>query len=105
MAQTNVSHTLQIPSSTLYDIQKQAKDHGFDPKNDPQISLSYVEDASRSGQPKKISTKEAGIIAFVTKSHSEREKSTEILAFEAGISHSSVLQILKKHGFVIAKPT
>nr|KMM64140.1 hypothetical protein CPAG_00492 [Coccidioides posadasii RMSCC 3488] len=101
----DVSHTLQISSSTLYNIQKRAKDCGFDPKNDPQISLSYMEDAPRSGQPKKISTKEAGIIASVTKSHSGREKSTEILAFEAGISYLSVLQILKKHDFVIAKPT
>ncbi|KMU92695.1 hypothetical protein CIHG_10469, partial [Coccidioides immitis H538.4] len=82
----DVSHTLQIPLSTLYDIQKQAKDCGFDLKNDPQISLSYVEDAPRSGWLKKISTKEAGIIISVTKSCSGREKSTEILAFEAGIS-------------------
>nr|KMM69755.1 hypothetical protein CPAG_06069 [Coccidioides posadasii RMSCC 3488] len=61
----DVSHTLQIPPSTLYDIQ------------------NYVEDAPRSGWPKEISTKEAGIIASVTKSCSGREKSTEILVFEA----------------------
>jgi hypothetical protein len=65
-----------------------------------------VEDEQKSGRPKEISQeKEQSIISSVTKDRSGREKSSEILAYEAGISHSSVCAILKKHGLVIAKPS
>jgi hypothetical protein len=58
--------------------------------------MEYAEDAKRSGRPKEIiPEKEKAIIESVSKDRNGREKSSEILAYEASISHSSVLRILK----------
>jgi hypothetical protein len=68
--------------------------------------MGYAEDAKRSSQPKEIiPEKERAIIESVSKDRNGREKSSEILAYEVGISHSSVIRILKRNGFVIAKPS
>jgi transposase len=68
--------------------------------------MEFVEDAKRAGRPKEITEAiEKSVIQSITKDQSGREKSSEILANEAGISHSSVLRILKRHGFVVVKPS
>ena len=63
-------------------------------------------DGERSGRPKEITEEmEQGLLVSVRSDRSGREKSSEVLAYEAGISYRSALRILKKHGFHRVKPT
>jgi transposase len=105
-----IATALDIPLRTVSDMIKRGKDRGYNPTQTQPGSLrmeaKYIEDAKRSGRPKEISEPtEQAILTSVTKDRNGREKSSEILAYEAGISHSSVLRILHKHGLVIAKPS
>ena len=87
-------------------IRKKAYDRGFDPDKDPRILESYVIDGARSGRPKEISKeKEEEILLSVRSDRSGREKSSEVLAYEAGISRRSALRILHKYGLQNVKPT
>jgi transposase len=82
---------------------EKGQNRGYNPAHSFRVLLEYVEDGKRSGRPKEISeATEQGILASVAQDRNGREKSSEILAFEAGISHSSVLRILHKHDFVVA---
>ncbi|EFW19775.1 conserved hypothetical protein [Coccidioides posadasii str. Silveira] len=101
-----VSARLNIPVNTLYVIRKRAKERGFDPQRSLLVDISYVEDAPRSGSPKAIDPeKGAEVNHTVTKDQSGGEKSTEALALQTGIFHPSIVQILHKHCFVLAKST
>jgi hypothetical protein len=44
---------LDIPLRSVQDIIQRAKARGFDPAKDPRVKMEYVEDAERSGRPKK----------------------------------------------------
>ena len=48
---------------------------------------------------------ELSLIESVFKNQNEQEKSAEVLAFEADISHKSILNILHKYDLTNAKPT
>lgn len=86
-------------------IRKRAYDRGFNPEQDPRILESYVANAARSGRPKEISEeKEEEILSAVRSDRSGREKSSEVLAYDAGISRSSALRILYKYGLHNVKP-
>jgi transposase len=103
-----ISRSLDISKRTVGDMIKRGKDRGYNPNQTGRLRLEarYIEDGKRSGRPKEIcEATEQAILASVTKDRNGREKSSEILAYEAGISHSSVLRILHKHGLVIAKPS
>ena len=63
-------------------------------------------DGERSGRPKEIKEDiENSLLANVRGSRSGREKSSEVLAYEADISASSALRILRKHNLHSVKPT
>jgi transposase len=64
-----------------------------------------VANAARSGRPKEISEEKEEILSAVRSDRSGREKSSEVLAYEAGINRSSALRILHKHGLHNVKPT
>jgi hypothetical protein len=73
---------------------------------DPRILELYVCDGVRPGRPIEIGEDvETGLIANLSKDRVGREKSSEVLAYEAGISVSSALKILRKNGCGIVKPT
>ncbi|CBF83503.1 uncharacterized protein ANIA_03048 [Aspergillus nidulans FGSC A4] len=74
-----ISKSLNLSPRTVQSIVKKGRDRGYRPENT--------------------------VITSVTADQAGREKLSEILAYEAGISHSSVLCILYSHGFVIAKPS
>jgi transposase len=102
----DIATKLEVPIRSIRKMIQRAKDRGFNPGSCERIRMEYAEDAKRSGRPKEITPeKEKAIIESVSKDRNGREKSSEILAYEAGISHSSVLRILKRNGFVIAKPS
>jgi transposase len=93
------------PSAQSY-IKKRAYDRGFRPEQDPRILDYYVQDGARSGRPKEITlTTEQRLLKSVKLDRSGREKSSEVLAYECGISRSSALRILHKYGLSNVKPT
>jgi Transposase len=87
-------------------IKKKAQDRGYNPDEDPRILESYVVDDIRSGRPRAISKgKEEALLSMVRLNRAGREKSSEVLAYELGISYSSVLRMLHKEGVTNVKPT
>jgi hypothetical protein len=44
---------LDIPIRSVQRIIHRAKERGFDPATSPRVKMEYVEDAERSGRPKK----------------------------------------------------
>ena len=95
-----------VPARTQKNIWKKAQSRGFDPTVDKRILDWYVQDGSRSGRPKEISAQvEANLIANVQACRAGREKSSEVLAYEASISTTSALNVLHKYGFNSVKPT
>jgi NADH:ubiquinone oxidoreductase subunit 3 (subunit A) len=76
-----------IKQSAQSRIKKRAFACGYPPEQDPQILSQYIEDAPRSGRPKQVSpATEQQLIKIVRMNRSEREKSSEVLAYECGIS-------------------
>ena len=79
-----------VNSRTVNRIWKKAQELGFDPKQDSRILDSYVLDKPRSGRPKGIaSEKEHHSVDFVSRDRADREKSSEVLAYEVGIASIS----------------
>jgi hypothetical protein len=84
---------------TQSDLKKKAFARGFDPVVSPRILESYVIDGDRSGRPVEITDEvKAGLIANVVRDRAGREKSSDILAYEAGVSTTSALSILQDFG-------
>lgn len=101
-----VEDTIKIPEKTSRRILKKAEQRGYHPAEDPRILEHHVEDGARSGRPKEISDAvEKHLLDLVIEDRNGREKSSEVLAYESGISTSSTLRILHKNGFGSVKPT
>ena len=106
ISEEHVSQITHIPPRTLRYIKKKARDRGYNPEIDGRILEDYVKDGAHTGRPKEISEEtELALIQSASKDRAGREKSAEVLAYEAGISHRSAVKILHKYGFTNAKPT
>ncbi len=67
--------------SSIYAIQKTAKARGYDPSKDTRILLSYVEDAPRTGRPKKCTPQvEEKVIKAISQISITHELSTQKIA-------------------------
>jgi hypothetical protein len=87
-------------------IKKKAYDRGYNPDEDPRILELYVVDDVRPGRPLVISEdQKEKLLSMVRVNRAGREKSSEVLAYELGISYSSVLRMLHKEGMTNVKPT
>lgn len=106
MKPPEVADLLGIPKKSVYNIINRAKSAGYDPAVNALVDDCHIVDKVRSGRPKVVTPEiEASILANLTKDRSGREKSVEVLAFEAGISESSCLRLLKFLSFNKCKPT
>lgn len=95
-----------IPPLTARRIRKTAALRGYRPAEDPRLLEAYVVDAVRSGRPKTITEPvKRKPLADVRENRSGREKSSEVLAYRAGISRTSALRALKKSGLTNVKAT
>jgi len=95
-----------MPPRTQLNLQRKALERGYDPNIDPKITEHYLEDGRHTGRPKEISLEtEQKLLQNVRKDRSGREKSSEVLGYEVGISASSALRILHKYGLRNVKPT
>src|SRR5665213_2763341 len=102
----HVEEKIGIPRLTLYRIKKTTRGRGFAPKQDPRVLEAYIVDRERRGRPKTIiEVVEQRLLTNVREDRSSREKSSEVLAYEVGISRRSALRILKKYGLTNVKPT
>jgi transposase len=78
-------------------IKKKAYERGFRPQEDPRILEAYVVDSERSGRLRVVTqNQEDALLATAQTNHSSKEKSSEVLAYEQGISYSSALRFLHK---------
>ncbi len=103
---TDIEAKTEVKRSSQSHIKKRAYARGFRPEQDPRILEHYVQDGERSGRSKEISLEtEQRLIDNVQKDRAGREKSSEVLAYECGISRSSALRILHKYKLTNVKPT
>jgi hypothetical protein len=102
-----ISNITHISLVTLYRLKKKAIARGFDPTKDLRVEEWYINDAKPPG-PCRTATSEAmeeKVIKCVERNRAGREKSAEVIAYQCGISISSVLRILKRRGYRKRKPT
>jgi transposase len=102
-----VEEAIGIPQRTLRNILEKAKKRGYNPDNrDKRVLLHYVEDADIPGRPREIKDEQRdALIKSVQSDRNNREKSSEVIAYEHGISSSSTLNILHENGFNSVKKT
>ncbi|CBF73616.1 predicted protein [Aspergillus nidulans FGSC A4] len=80
----DIAKMLQINVRTIRDMIQKGQDRGYNPAQCMRVKLEYVEDGKRSGRPKDISeATDMAVLASVKQDRNRREKSSEILAFEA----------------------
>jgi methylphosphotriester-DNA--protein-cysteine methyltransferase len=102
-----ISEITHISLVTLYRLKKKAVARGFDPTKDLRVEEWYVDNA-KPPRPYRTATSaamEKKVIKYIEKNRAGREKSAEIIAYQCGISMSSVLRILKRRGYKKRKPT
>lgn len=103
-----VSEITHLSISVLYRLVKKAKAMGYDSEHDLQIEEEYIAPIKPLG-PKRTATSKAmedKVIALIEKNRNGREKSSEVLGFQlGGISHMSILRMLKRRGYHARKPT
>jgi hypothetical protein len=102
-----VKERTYIPRCTLFRIQAKAFEPGYRPDKHRRILEAYVEDGKRTGRPVKTVTKaiRQRLLAIFRQERNDREKSTEYLAYECGISYRSVHCVLKAASLNCRKPT
>jgi hypothetical protein len=88
-----------VKKRTLNNIKLKAIARGYDPLVDKfRITRAYLEDAPRSGRPNTVINEinEDFVISIISKDKNEKEKSSEVIGNEIGISKQSVCRIMKK---------
>ena len=101
------SRTGLIPR-TINRIYDQAIERGFDPESSPtQVLLSYVEDAPRSGCPRKQEKASEAVLEHIRTNRYTREQSSFDIAdtlSDLDISATMVWRILRMAGLKKTKP-
>lgn len=93
-----------MSKASIYRLQKTARARGYDPTVSRKLKDEYVQDAPRSGRPKKLSPEQEQQLLEVLQNNrtagngNTPEKTMQQLASEAGISSVSVYRIMRKHG-------
>ncbi len=93
-----------MSKASIYRLQKTARARGYDPTVSRKLKDEYVQDAPRSGRPKKLSPEQEQHLLEVLQNNrnpgtgNTPEKTMQQLASEAGISSVSVYRIMRKHG-------
>lgn len=111
MNSVQIGRTLNLDDSTIRAWIRTAKSRGWEGAEAPlgdrrRILTQFVEAGTSPGRPKEVTKEiEEKVLASVRKDSAGREKSSEVLGYEAGWSSATVLRILKKHGLKNVKPT
>ena len=96
-----------VKPSSLYRIRRQAISRGQKPKQGSPILLKYIEDAKRSGRPKKATPEVIQkVVDIVTKDTAGRHSTCNLVAEQIGnISGRTIHRIFKQQGFKHVKTT
>ena len=93
-----VEAAIKIPQKTCRRIFEKVKQRGYCSAEDPEILEYYVENGVRSGRPKEINKAvESQLLDLITEDRNGREKLSEVLVYETGISTLSALRILHRN--------
>ena len=111
MNSTQISRCLNIPDDTIRYWIRFAKARGWEGSETPfgdrrRILTIFIEAAHSPGRPKEMTQEdEQRILQAISKDRSGREKSSEVLGYEAGWAPATILRLLNKHGYSNVKPT
>jgi transposase len=100
-----------ISTTAIFAIRRRAISRGYDSTTSKTLLLSYVEDAPRSGRPKKATKElENEVVQVITKNSTTRQMTTQQIAnaisTEAcSISARTIWNVLKSLGYGCYKPT
>jgi hypothetical protein len=101
-----VSDYSKISTQRIYELRKQARARRFDLEVSTQLKLEYVQDAPRSGAPKKLTPEiEEAIKEAVRRDRYGREKSCAELAAPFNLSANIIFLCLRNAGFRNVKST
>ena len=100
MAITNLAR------STIYRYKSMARKRGYDPTISRILKDEYLVDDPRSGRPPVlIEEQKKDLVTSVKKDRNNREKNAQCIAFEHGVSKSTVLRVLHAANLHKRKPT
>jgi hypothetical protein len=91
-----------VKKQTLNNIKLKAIARGYDPLVDKlRITRAHFKDAPRSGRPNTVINEinESLVISIIFKDKNRKEKSSEVIKNEIGISKQSIYKIMKKLGY------
>jgi transposase len=104
-----IKHIIEITGlfrHSIYDLRKRAQQRGYNPTVSRVILMKYIEDAPRSGRPKKATEEKAAeLLNHVRKDRIGREKSTAELGELIEVSARTAHWILRNAELVKQKPT
>lgn len=95
-----ISAVTDYSISQIYRIRRIAKKRGFDPSISLKILDKYTRHEGRSGRPVKATVeKEEEVIKKIIKDRHNREKSSAEIAYECGLSRTTVWRILRRRDY------
>ena len=101
-----VQEVTGVSTSSISALKIKARQRGYDPTVSRVLKVEYIEDAPRSGRPKKVTSEvEQAILNNVVQDRNSREKSSAMIGFDHKLSSTTILRTLKQNGFRPCKST
>ena len=95
-----------VSTRSISALKIKARQRGYDPAVSRVLEVEYIEDAPRSGRPKKVTPEvEQAILNNVVQDRNSREKSSAMIGFDHKLSSTTILRTLKQNGFRPCKST
>ena len=95
-----------VSTRSISALKTKARQRDYDPAVSPVLKVEYMEDAPRSGRPKKvIPDVEQAILNNVVQDRNSREKSSAMIGFNHKLSSTTMLRTLKQNRFRPCKST
>src|SRR5262245_25875959 len=106
MPKSMVQEQFDMSVSAQQRLYNNATARGWNPTKSLRVAEEHVVDSPRSGRPVTVTlAAKEQVLESVRKDRAGREKSTDVLAYEAAISRSSAHRILKDAVLMWVKPT
>ena len=101
-----VQEVTGVSTRSISALKIKARQREFDPVVSRVLKVEYIEDAPRSGRPKKVTPEvEQAILNNVVQDRNSREKSSAMISFDHKFSSTTILRTLKQNGFRPCKST
>ena len=84
-----------VSTRSISALKIKARQRGYDPAVSRVLKVEYIEDAPRSGRPKKVTPEvEQAILNNVVQDRNSREKSSAMIGFDHKLSSTTMLRTL-----------